>query len=67
MCSTPQIKLPTKSPLQHTLKLQTRAQNLNNYCVIVVVALYIAAAMANVVVVVTAAVIGVVVVVAVEE
>ena len=32
---TPQIKLPTESPLQHTLRLQTRAQNLNpkNYCV----------------------------------
>ena len=40
MCSTPQIKLPTKSSLQHTLKLQTRAQNLNSYCVIVVVAIY---------------------------
>ena len=29
MCGTPQIKLPTKSSLQHTLRLQTRAQNLN--------------------------------------
>ena len=34
MYGTPQIKLPTKSSLQHTLGLQTRAQNLNkNYCV----------------------------------
>ena len=31
---TPQIKLPTKSSLQHTLGLQTHARNLNkNYCV----------------------------------
>ena len=29
MCGTPQINLPTKSSLQHTLRLQTRAQNLN--------------------------------------
>ena len=34
MYGTPQIKLPTKSSLQHTLGLQTRARNLNkNYCV----------------------------------
>ena len=34
MYGTPQIKLPTKSSLQHTLGLQTCAQNLNkNYCV----------------------------------
>ena len=34
MYGTPQIKLPTKSSLQHTLRLQTRARNLNNnYCV----------------------------------
>ena len=35
MYGTPQIKLPTKSLLQHTLGLQTSAQNLNkkNYCV----------------------------------
>ena len=29
MYGTPQINLPTKSSLQHTLRLQTRAQNLN--------------------------------------
>ena len=29
MYGTPQIKLPTKSSLQHTLGLQTRARNLN--------------------------------------
>ena len=29
MYGTRQIKLPTKSSLQHTLRLQTRAQNLN--------------------------------------
>ena len=29
MYGTPQIKLPTKSSLQHTLRLQTRAWNLN--------------------------------------
>ena len=29
MYSTPQIKLPTKSLLQHMLGLQTHAQNLN--------------------------------------
>ena len=35
MYGTPQITLPTKSSLQHTLGLQTRARNLNagNYCV----------------------------------
>ena len=34
MYGTPQIKLPTKSSLQHTLGLQTRARNLNkNYWV----------------------------------
>ena len=34
MYVTSQIKLPTKSSLQHTLGLQTRARNLNkNYCV----------------------------------
>ena len=32
MYATPQIKLPTKSSLQHTLGLQTRSRNLNkNY------------------------------------
>ena len=29
MCGTPQIKLPIKRSFQHTLRLQTRAQNLN--------------------------------------
>ena len=29
MYGTPQINLPTKSSLQHTLRLQTRTQNLN--------------------------------------
>ena len=35
MHRTPQKKLPTKSSLQHTLQLQTRAQDLNKqkYCV----------------------------------
>ena len=35
MYGTPQINLPTKSSLQHTLRLQMRAQNLNQkkYCV----------------------------------
>ena len=34
MYGTPQIKLPTKSLLQHTLGLETHARNLNNnYCV----------------------------------
>ena len=34
MYGTRQIKLPTKSSLQHTLRLQTRAQNLNQKTIV---------------------------------